>query len=114
MESKKGARVYFSCLGEELQKPYYFFWYQQQPGQHPVYIRQISYLGDEHPNDAFNDVHRFSLRLQETRTVVETTLRNDGAVPSDSAAYLCAINHMSEKFLKFGDGNRLRLLLGKM
>lgn len=121
MESKEGAKVDFSCLGEQLQRPYYFFWYQQQPGQHPVYIRQISYLGDEHPNDAFSDIHRFTLKHEKDRsrstersTSATSTLTNKRGAPSDSAAYFCAINHMSEKHLTFGGGNRLRLLPGKM
>ncbi|XP_076153973.1 T cell receptor alpha chain MC.7.G5-like isoform X2 [Alosa pseudoharengus] len=110
IQSKMGAAVDFSCLYAQVEKPYYFFWYQQKPGRHPVCIKQISYLGDEHPNEGFVDVHRFTVKRVQINYDDGIKLTNKGSIPSDSAVYFCAVNHKSEKFLKFGDGNRLRLL----
>ncbi|KAL2078623.1 hypothetical protein ACEWY4_026308 [Coilia grayii] len=107
-ESKLGVSVDFSCSHTDLLKPYHIFWYQQRPGREPVYIRQVSNLGDPHYNNAFSNIHRFT--LDDDKDSGKAVLTNKGSTANDAAAYICASNHMSEKHLQFGNGNRLRII----
>ncbi|KAJ8414286.1 hypothetical protein AAFF_G00051560 [Aldrovandia affinis] len=103
---KMATAVNLTCAYSEVSTPFYFFWYQQLPSKPPVYLLQRTYLRDN-----FQAPHTegfFSSILD--KDAQEMHLLLSSARPSDAAAYLCAVNHRSEKRLQFADGTRLSVL----
>ncbi|KAG9350078.1 hypothetical protein JZ751_026431 [Albula glossodonta] len=103
---KMGAVLDLMCSYSEVSTPFYFFWYQQFPRKPPIYLLQRTYLKDH-----FQESHTegfFSSTLDTDDQQMH--LLFSSARTSDTAAYLCAVNHKSEKHLQFANGTRVSVL----